>query len=184
MEGPTVGISDLNVDHYWTGRAKLLAEPHALPGLKVLAIYAHTHSQAPQIEYARPPLRERHDSYYAFGYFKSDVDSVTSTITYDAGGGLESRTTLSRGWSHFRRFAPRGFGETQIHGRDAAAETVLDWKPEGPLSAVGGLSYQEVKLGQFIDLSAAGLGTGSFEEGQRSAGLSASSAGVRPSGSR
>lgn len=171
MEGPTVGINNLNIDHYWTTRAKLLAQPRGAPGLKVLTIYAHTHAQAPQIEYARPPLRERHDSNYPFGYFKSDVDSVTSAITYDAGGGLESRTTLSRGWSHFRRFAPQGFGQTHIRARDAAAETVLDWKPDGPVSAVGGLSYHRIDLGQFIDLSTAGLGTGSFDDTQKSFGL-------------
>ena len=171
MKGPVVGIGDLNVDHYWTTRAKLLAQPEGVPGLKILTIYAHTHAQAPQGELARPPFRERRDDDYRFGYFKSDVDSVTSAITYDFGGGLESRTTLSRGWSHFRRFAPEGYGQTQIHARDASGETVLDWKPGGPVSAVGGASVQQLDLSQFIDLAAADLGTGTFTEKQRSWGV-------------
>lgn len=54
MEGPVVGIDNLNLDHYWTTRVKLLAEPRDMPGLKVLTTYAHTHAQAPQGELARP----------------------------------------------------------------------------------------------------------------------------------
>jgi len=171
MEGPVVGIDNLNLDHYWTTRAKLLAEPRAVPGLKILTTYAHTHAQAPQGELARPPFRARHNSFYPFGYFKSEVDSLTSVVTYPLGPSLESRTTLSWGKSHFRRFAPQGFGQTQIHAHDLSAETVLDWKPDGPVSAVAGASLQQVKLGQFIDLSIARLGTGSFDDMQRSAGL-------------
>ena len=171
MEGPTVGIHDLNIDRYWTVRAKLLAEPREIPGLKILTTYAHTHAQAPQGEVARPPLRARRDDFYPFGYFKSQADSVTSAITYKLGNALESRTILSWGRSHFRRYAPAGFGQTQIHGHDASAETVLDWKPPGPLSAIGGLSFQQVHLDQFINLAAAGLGSGSFKDRQRSTGL-------------
>ncbi|MFL6726599.1 MAG: TonB-dependent receptor plug domain-containing protein, partial [Sphingomicrobium sp.] len=36
QSGPVVGIADLNPDRHWTVRAKLLAEPHALSGLKLL----------------------------------------------------------------------------------------------------------------------------------------------------
>jgi len=171
MEGPVVGIANLNLDHYWTARAKLLAEPRVVPGLKILTTYAHTHAQAPQAELARPPFRARHDDFYPFGYFKSEVNSLTSLVTYPLGPSLESRTTLSWGKSHFRRFAPQGFGQTQIHAHDASAEIVLEWKPAGPVSGVAGASFQQVKLDQLIDLSAAKLGIGSFDDTQRSAGL-------------
>ena len=127
MLGPVFGIDDLNFDHYWTTRAKLLAEPHALPGVKILTTYAHTHAQAPQSELARPPYSRHHDDDYEFGYFKSDEDSITSQVTIPLGRVTESRTTLSWGRSHFRRFAPHGFGQTNIHAHDLAAETVLDW---------------------------------------------------------
>jgi outer membrane receptor protein involved in Fe transport len=171
MHGPVVGARDLNIDHYWTVRAKLLAQPSAVPGLKLLTTYAHTHSQAPQAELAQSPFGKRRDDNYVFGYFKSDVDSVTGTITYPLADGLESRTTLSAGRSHFQRFAPQGFGQTQIHARDESAETVLDWKPAGRVSAIGGISFQQVKLGQFINLARANLGVGSFDDRQRSAGV-------------
>jgi outer membrane receptor protein involved in Fe transport len=171
MHGPVVGARDLNIDHYWTVRAKLLAQPSGVPGLKLLTTYAHTHSQAPQAELAQSPFGKRRDDNYVFGYFKSDVDSVTGTITYPLADGLESRTTLSAGRSHFQRFAPQGFGQTQIHARDESAETVLDWKPAGRVSAIGGISFQQVKLGQFINLARANLGVGSFDDRQRSAGV-------------
>ena len=171
MEGPTVGIRDLDRDRHWTVRAKLLAEPAIAPGLRVLTTYAHNDSQAPQIEVTRAPFHARRDDSYPFGYFKSQVDSVTSAVAYTLAQGLESRTTLSWGRSHFRRYAPIGFGQTQMHGHDASAETVLDWKPAGPVSAIGGASVQQIDLDQFIDLRAANLGTGSFKDKQRSAGL-------------
>lgn len=171
MEGPVVGIDNLNRDHYWTTRAKLLFEPRGAPGLHILATYAHTYAQAPQDDLARPPYRERHDSFYVFGYFKSDVDSLTSVITYPLGAETSSRTTFSWGTSHFRRFAPQGFGQTNIHAQDLSAETVIQWKPSDALSAIGGASLQQVHLDQFIDLTIANLGTGSFVDKQRSAGL-------------
>ena len=171
MEGPVVGVESLNLDHYWTTRAKLLAEPRAVPGLRILTTYAHTHAQAPQGELARPPFEARHDNDYEFGYFKSEVNSLTSAITYPLGSSVDSRTTLSWGKSHFRRFAPQGFGQTQIHAHDESAETVLQWKPAGSLSAIAGASFQQVHLDQFIDLSITPLGTGSFNDRQRSVGL-------------
>jgi outer membrane receptor protein involved in Fe transport len=171
MEGPVVGIENLNVDRYWTTRAKLLAEPKAILGLRVLATYAHTFAQAPQGELARPPFRKRQDDDYRFGYFKSAVDSLTSLVTYPLSDTLEMRSTLSWGRSHFRRFAPRGFGQTQIRANDGSAETVFEWKPGGTLSAVGGASFQQVHLDQFIDLSDTPLGTGSFTDRQRGFGF-------------
>ena len=170
LSGPVVGIGDLNRDRYWATRAKLLAEPQAIPGLKLLAIYAHNHSQAPQAEFGRPPFRERRNDRYLIGYFKSDVDSLTTTATYPITDALESRTTLSWGRSRFRRFAPQGFGQTRIRGRDRSLETVFEWKARGPLSGVAGVNLQNTDLNQFIDLSIANLGTGSFKDRQRSAG--------------
>ncbi len=171
LSGPVVGIGDLDRDRYWTTRAKLLAEPNALPGLKLLAIYAHTHSQAPQAELARPPFRERRNARYNIGYFKSDVDSVTTTATYPLADAVESRTTLTWGRSRFRRFAPQGFGQTRIGGHDRSLETVIEWKRGGALSGVGGLNLQRTDLDQSIDLTRAGLGVGTFNDRQRSMGL-------------
>jgi outer membrane receptor protein involved in Fe transport len=171
LSGPVVGIADLNDDHYGTLRAKLLAQPSAVPGLKLVVTYAHSHSQAPQVETARPPIRDRRDDNYIFGYFKADVDSLTAIGTYPIADGVEWRTTLSRGKEHFRRFAPQGFGQTQIHGRDGSLESLVDWKAGAVLSGVAGVSWQELDLDQCIDLTESPLGIGTFDDRQVSRGL-------------
>ena len=171
MEGPVVGVVDLNDDHYATLRGKLLAQPNAVPGLKLMLTYVHSHSQAPQTETARPPIRKRRDDNYIFGYFKADVDLLTAIGTYRIADGVEWRTTLSRGKEHFQRFAPQGFGQNQIRGRDGSVESVVDWKSGETLSGVAGVSWQELELHQFIDLSESPLGTGTFDDRQVSRGL-------------
>ena len=171
MSGPVVGVRDINPDRYWTARAKLLAEPHALPGLRVLTTYVHVHSQAPQGEFAEPPYRKRRDSNYRIGYIVSDVDSLTTLVSYDVTKTLQSRTTLSFGRTHYQRLAPVGYGQTNVHGHDESFESLLDWKPSDALSAVGGVAHQGFHLDQFIDLHEAELGTGSFTDDQPSAGI-------------
>lgn len=170
LAGPVEGVS-LNHDDSGVVRAKLLAEPRALPDLKVLLTYSHISSAMPQVASVRPPVEERRDPFYVFGYFKTDVDSVTAAITYPVTDALGSRTTVSWGDAAIRRFAPRSFGETRIRGRDRSFETVLDWKPGGPVSVIGGLHLLANDLDQQIDLAAALLGTGEFRDKQRSGGL-------------
>lgn len=170
LSGPVEGVS-LNHDRSEMLRAKLLAEPRALPGLKMLLTYSHISSAMPQVASVRPPVEERRDPFYFFGYFKTDVDSLTAAIAHPVTGSLDSRTTVTWGDAAIRRFAPRSFGETRIHGRDRSLETVLDWKPAGPVSIIGGLHFLANDLDQQIDLAAALLGTGEFRDEQRSAGL-------------
>jgi outer membrane receptor protein involved in Fe transport len=171
MSGPVVGVSDINRDRYWTGRAKLLAQPHGLPGLRVLATYTHVHSQAPQGEFAEPPYRKRRDRHYRIGYIDSLVDSLTTVVTYDVSQTLQSQTTLSSGWTHYRRLAPVGFGQTNVRGTDRSFESVLDWKPGTAVNAIGGVAYKRFDLDQFIDLHEALLGTGTFKDSQPSEGV-------------
>jgi outer membrane receptor protein involved in Fe transport len=171
MTGPVVGVGNINPDRYWTGRAKLLAQPHGIPGLRVLTIFAHTHSQAPQAEFAEPPYRKRRTDKYVYGYILSNVDSLTTLVSYNLTNRLASRTTLSFGRTHYQRLAPVGFGQTNVHGHDRSLESVLDWKGDGRVSAVGGVAYQQFDIDQFIDLHEAELGTGSFTDKQPSAGI-------------
>ena len=170
LSGPIEGV-DLNDDRYDSFRAKLLAEPRALPGLKLLLTVAHVNSQAAQVVGARRPFRERRDDFYLAGYFKVRVDSATAVISLPVTAALESRTTLGWGKTNYRRFAPHGFGQTHISGRDRSLESIIDWKPGASLSAVAGISFLEMNLDQFIDLSATPLGTGSFKDRQPSRGL-------------
>lgn len=169
--GPIDGISDLNPDRYQSVRAKLLAEPHAIPGLKVLLGYSHSHNEVPQIEFAASPVRERRDDGYSLGYYHVTVDTLMSRISYSVRPDLESRTIVTFGALHYQRFAPAGFGPNHIHDRDWSFESVLDWKPAGTISAVGGVAYQRYDVDQSIDLALFGLGTDTFKDRQPSAGL-------------
>ena len=103
---------NLNHDHYGAVRAKLLAEPKALPGLRLLLTYAHSRSGAPQVESVTRPLRQRRDPNVRYGYFKIDEDSLVGAISFPISDVLQSRTTLTWGDGRFRRFAPAGFGES------------------------------------------------------------------------
>jgi iron complex outermembrane receptor protein len=170
LSGPIAGV-DLNDDRFWTARAKLLAEPHALPGLKLLVTYARVHSQAPQVEPARRPFRKRRDDFYLFGYSIVDEESLTSVATYSLNSALEWRTTASLGKGHYQRRAPHGFGQNDIHAHDASIESVLQWKGNGQFSAIGGVSYLSQTQHQFIDLTATPFGTGLFDDRQHSSGI-------------
>ena len=170
LSGPVEGV-DLNDDRYGLVRAKLLAEPHALPGLRVLLTVSHVKSQLPQAVGTRAPYHERRDDDYEAGYFKARVDSATALISYRITPPLEWRTTFAWGDTRFRRLAPQGLGQTHINGRDQSFESILEWKPYGPVSMVGGISFQAMDLDQSIDLTATPLGTGSFKDHQPSKGI-------------
>jgi iron complex outermembrane recepter protein len=47
----------------------------------------------------------------------------------------------------------------------------VEWNSGGPLTAVGGISFQQLHIDQSIDLTNANLGIGSFTDRQRSVGL-------------
>jgi len=170
LSGPVAGV-DLNKDEYGTARVKLLAEPHALPGLRLLVTYAHVQSEAPQEETARRPFRERRDPAFIIGDFKVKVDSVTAGLSFPVAGGVESRTTFSWGDTRADRRAPKGFGQTSSHARDRSVESLFEWTTSGPLSAIGGISWSAIDLDQFIDLSVTPFGTGTFDDRQRSSAL-------------
>jgi len=171
MSGPVVGVDNINPDRYWTARAKLLAEPHALPGFKLLSTFVRVHSQGPQGEFAVPPYRKRRYDDYHIGYILSDVDSLTTLASYDVTSELQSRTTLSLGWTHYQRLAPVGFGQTNTRGNDRSLESVLEWKPGADVSAIGGIAYQRFAQNQYIDLHTANFGIGTFRDEQSSAGI-------------
>lgn len=170
MAGPVEGV-DLNDDRYGVARVKLLAKPHAIPGLRLLLTVSHERSAAPQGEAARRPFSDRRDLPCICGYFRDTVDSASALVTYPLTSALESRTTLARGTTFFRRFAVHGFGETQIHGRDRSVESVLQWQPGGSLEAIGGIALQRNDLDQAIDLTVTPFGTGVFDDRQDSRGF-------------
>ena len=157
-------------DDYGVIRVKLLAEPKAVPGMRLLTTYAHVDSTMPQLEGVRLPFEARKDPVAGYGVFSTDVDSLTSVFDYELAPTLASKTTLSWGDASIERFAPPGLGQTQSHSRDFSVESVLNWKPAQSVHALGGAHYLGSHLDQLINLSAV-LGEGSFDDQQDSLGL-------------
>lgn len=161
--------ADPNHDVYGLIRLKLLAKPRALPDVRLALSYTHNQSQAPQIEGVRAPFRQRRDPLAGYGTFRSTVDSLTANIGYQT-DGLAVDGVLSGGDSRFRRFAPPGLGETQIHSRDWAGEAVTNWSPNDRLKMVGGISGYGASFRQYINLSQL-IGEGTFRDRQASTGV-------------
>ena len=162
--------ADPNRDSYGQLRARLLIEPRNLPGARIDLTYAHSQSQAPQIVGVAAPFRDRRDPNAYYGVFGINVDSLTSIMNYQLASALSSRTTLSAGHSFTQRFAPAGLGETTIAAKDFSAETTLNWQTAGPVALLGGVNLHNIRLKQFIDLSAA-IGPGNYTDRQQALGL-------------
>jgi iron complex outermembrane recepter protein len=168
--GKTIVGADPNKDDYGVIRVKLLAEPKALPGMRLLTTYAHVESQMPQIESVRYPFENREDRIPTFGVFSNTVDSLTTVLDYELAPALGSTTTLSWGDASIVRYALPGLGQAHTHSNDFAIESILNWKPTDPVRLLGGVHYLNSKLNQFINLSAV-LGEGSFDDQQDSLGV-------------
>jgi len=161
--------ADPNHDVFGLLRAKLLV--NAAPNTRATLTYAHLQTQAPQIVGVTAPFDERRDERVGYGLFRTNVDSLTASIRHDASEALTANFVLSAGDSEARRFAIPNFGETQNEGRDWSAEAILNWSPEGPLRAVGGVSHSHVALKQFIDLSQLSGSIGRFRDWQDGSGI-------------
>lgn len=169
MTGNHVG-AEPDRESYRTLRAKLLAQPAALPGLRLEAVLAHTGSRMPQIDGIRAPFRERRDPLATYGIFDTNVDSLTAEARLAASPSLDLAATLTGGDARVRRFAPAGLGETRIHSRDQSVELLADWRPRSELRARFGVHYLGTRLDQSINLSAV-FGMGEFLDLQQSLGL-------------
>lgn len=166
----TIAGADPNHDVYGLLRFKLLADPASLPGMRLLLNYTHSQSQMPQIEGIRPPFQERRDLLDGYGTFRTNVDAVTARLSYTAAKSLEMTAVLTGGDSRFRRYAPPGLGETQLHVRDWSGETVANWAASDSIHVVAGVSQYGTRLRQFINLSQLS-GIGRFRDRQSSTGL-------------
>jgi outer membrane receptor protein involved in Fe transport len=165
--------ADIGRDDHGLVRIKLLAEPRALPGVRLEASYVHSRSQAPQFEAVSAPFKERRSPQFerTNGVHKIRVDSATALLSYTLSPELTSRTTLSYGDALVQRFGLPGLGRTRVNSNDHSAETVLQWQPGGPLKAIGGVHYLALDQRQFIDVTGLNIGTGGFNDRQRSLGL-------------
>ena len=165
--------ASIDRDDYGLVRAKLLAEPNAIPGLRVEATYVHSESQQPQFEAVRVPFEKRRSPLpeRTNGILRLNVDSATALVSYAVSPTLSSLTTLSYGNALINRFGLPGLGRTTNAARDLSAETILHWKPAGAFQLVGGLHHSTFRQRQRIDITGLGIGIGGFKDRQRSLGL-------------
>lgn len=163
--------ADPDTDRYGLVRFKLLAEPAALPGLRIITTVVHSEAQSPQINGVRRPFRARKDPSATYGVFRTRIDAVTTDLTVPIADRLDGTATVSLGDTRSRRFAPTGLGQARIRNRDASAEARLNWRPSPSIRASGGVHYLRTKLDQQIDITRVGLGIGEFKDVQRSRGL-------------
>lgn len=152
--GDNMRGADPDRDFYGLVRAKLLFEPEALEGLRLETSFVHLQSQAPQVEIVAEPFEQRADPFAGYGIFRVRTNSITGRLNWKVTPSLISSTTVSRGDSMIRRFAPPGRGESRTENDDFSQETLLRWEPRGPVQFSAGLNHLRATLGQRIDLTA------------------------------
>lgn len=158
-----------NRDRYGIARAKLMAEPVVLPGLRLKASYVHQESRRAPSEGIVPPFEARIGSRGA-AVLDNHLDSLTAEIRYDFSEKLTLTSTLSTGWVESQRFSPPGLGETLTAVRDRSIEPLLDWQPNEFVKIRIGLNALQTRLEQSIDLTRV-FGLGEFVDYQSSIGM-------------
>ncbi|HKX91219.1 MAG TPA: TonB-dependent receptor [Sphingomicrobium sp.] len=162
--------ADPNDDNFSLLRARLLAEPKALPRSRVELIYTHSESESHPAQVVMAPFHERRNDRGAAGVFKTNIDALVASLAIELEHSLSLRATTSYGASRIGRFPPPGLGRTDTHIEDMSFETLLDWKPVDPIRGVLGVHFLKSRIDQTIDLSAV-LGRGAFDDDQRSFGI-------------
>ena len=161
--------ADPNEDRFELIRFKLLAEPKALPGVRLEASYAHTQSRTPATEAVHAPFRDRRNPGTS-PVFDTNVDALTGLVEIALNDTLATATTMSHGNSRSQRFATPGLGEAITRIRDWSIEPIIRWQPDGPIRLLGGVHHLRTQLDQVIDLTAV-IGNGEFRDRQRSTGV-------------
>ena len=161
---------DANSDDFEQLRFKLLATPSAVPDLRLEASYQASHSRAPQIEGIRPPFKDRRDPAATYGIFDISTHALTLRGKWTMDPATEAVATITAGQVDARRYAPPGLGEALNDVTDRNVEFVLRHQGK-ELDLLVGAAANRVRLQQAIDLSAIGLGTGTFRDLQQSEGI-------------
>lgn len=159
-----------NDDDYSLLRLKLLAEPRALPGLRLVGTFTHTYSRMPQIVDAKAPFHPREDPEFNLGVFDVRVNAATLHATQDFGSG-QVEAVVSVGHSHSRRYAPPQLGEAQTRLHDFSAEMFGNLHVADAVTLRGGVHAVQSNLRQYIDLRAFIGSEGQFRDRQHSFGV-------------
>jgi outer membrane receptor protein involved in Fe transport len=168
---PVMRGANPNKDDYSLLRFKLLGEPAALPGFKIVGTFAHTRSQAPQDVPLLQPIRKRTFPFGGYGIFRVKVDAATVHATQQFGNG-QVDAVASLGDTNTRRFASPGEGEARAHLVDKSIEMFGSWKPGDAVILRGGVHVLDSNFSQRIDITANFVGSiGDFKDRQDSFGI-------------
>jgi outer membrane receptor protein involved in Fe transport len=165
--------ADLDQEEASVARLKLLAEPAALPGLRLEGIYVHGRSEAPQFEAIQAPFTTRVFSRLdrTNGVYRIDTDSLTLRSQWSFSPQLDWRTTISGGEVFSRRFGLPGLGLLRLRAHDLSLDSTLVWQGPGALSVTGGVYALQSRQRQSLDITGLTLGIGEFRDRQYSVGV-------------
>lgn len=166
---PLMRGADPNDDDYSLARLKLIAEPRALPGFRLLTTLVHSHTQSPQTVLIEQPFRDRRYLLGGYGIFRINVSSATIRATQAwPNGQIEIVSSLSD--TRTRRFAEAGVGEATAHLTDLSADMFGRWRVAPTITLRGGVHRLGSHFLQHIDLSQFIRSVGDFDDRQRSFG--------------
>ncbi|PAX08538.1 TonB-dependent receptor [Sphingomonas lenta] len=167
---PNVAAADIGVDprkdDFTVARAKLLATPAFLPGLRALLTYQHTQATALQGEAVDGPDEDRIDAGRTGALFGTNVDSLVLDIDQDFGGGLVWANRLTYADIRTRRFTLPGNGVAGVQTDEVSLESTLRFGgTDARVSGLLGGYLFDSRQDEEIDLTAF-LALGAFRDEQ------------------
>lgn len=159
--------TDPGRDDFFALRAKLLAEPGALPGFRALLTLSHTKGTANQSNAVEPPF-ERRAYLRSTALFGTEADTAVLDVDQDLGAVTWSNR-LTYADIDVRRYAAPGDGNGHIRARERSAESVIRFGRAGDrlTGLIGGYLFGGDQDEQ-IDLSLYRIGAGTFRDEQES----------------
>lgn len=176
LDLPTTPIGvDPERSRYTNLRAKLLAEPEAMPGFRALLTYSFADSLRTQSELVVPPAPGSKDRIYP-PFEATSFGSKTHTGIADLSYQLGDKLTLSNRFIYsdvtIRRYAPPGLGAALIKRDELSNETLLTYGRAGDaLSGVMGVYFQKTSQDESTDFAGFGLGDGFFDDKTKAFGV-------------
>lgn len=142
-------------------RAKLLAEPAAIPELSALLTYSHTDTKAPQTSSVRAPFSPHQSSYPPMPVFGTRADTGIADVTYEISEQFTLQTLLSATDLRVRRWAMPMDGNAEINATEYVVEPRLSFSLFGDrLKGFVGLHYFDNSQDEALDL----FGGASFDD--------------------
>lgn len=161
---------DERADNFTSGRFKLLVKPANVPDLRLDIIYTHLETESPQGQTVVPPFEDRRDDGSVGGYFRTNIDALTSIVSYGDRDGVLVTLTPSYSNSKITRLTAPGDGNALVRTKEFTFEGIVSAKLSEQLSLLGGIYHLDTDQVEFIDLSAF-LGLGDFTDEQNSLGV-------------